>query len=603
MNSARSAPAVGADESPVEAEAPEAGPRKRAGRTGPAAPLRPPAQVLAEMEQDATPWVRLDSRVVWVDLVVFVLSLLPTVVTVFVFHLDFKAGPFGIWPALVATTLGVSGSIGDLTRWMKTKYRITDARVEQRKGWLTKRYRYIPRERVRSVDNTAKLRYRLAGLRIVNIGSGETRISLKLDAVSTKTAARLHRDLMRVAPVEQAPAGAGRDAKVGDGVAAAGEDQPPSGPQETVIARLHWSWIWYNLINIWAFLVAALLLWAAFWVLQIINVDLRDIIGKVIPYDRLGTGWSVAVSIGGTFVLGVIGLAVSFVKDNYRFELVRTTTGDGTALLTRQGLLDTREVYRDDRRLRGIHISQPLLWRWCGLTETKVISTGLTGRSASGEPASSILPRAPISEVLRVAREVLPGDERPLEAPLRPHAKAALYRRIVFAAVTPLILSGLLAWFGATGAVPDWLWPIALLLLPIAGILAVVAHRALGHGLVGEYIVLRSGVNRAEKAALDRRAVLSWTVSQSLLQRALGLMSVGAATAAGASFYRAIDLRAGQAVAFLQEISPETVSDFVVPTGGVPAKTSNDPGKTSNDPGKTSNDPGETGGDDPGGQV
>ena len=419
----------------------------------PASPLTPPSDVLAEMERDDTPWLRLDSRVIWVDLVVFALSWLPTILTVFVFDIDFSSGPFGLWPALVATTLGVLGSVGDAQRWFKTTWRITDERVEQRKGWLTRRYRYIPRERIRSVDNTAKLRHRLAGLRVVHIGSGETQVSLKLDAVSTATAKRLHRDLM--------------------GMGAADDDRPERAG-ETVIARLRWSWIWYNLINIWAFLVAALLLWAVFWLLQIINVDLRDVIGRVIDWDRLGTTWSIVVGVAGTFLLGVVGLAVSFVKDNWNFELVRTTTGDGTALLTRQGLLDTREIYRDDSRLRGVQLSQPLFWRWIGLTETEVISTGLTGRSASGEPASSILPRAPISEVRRVVAEVLPGDIRPLEAPLRPHSRAAMYRRIVFAVTTSAFLTGLLAWLGATGAVSDRLWLVGVGLLPVAGVLAVV---------------------------------------------------------------------------------------------------------------------------------
>lgn len=63
----------------------------------------------------------------------------------------------------------------------------------------------------------------------------------------------------------------------------------------------------------------------------------------------------------------------------------------------------TREVNRDDRRLRGVQIAEPVLWRWMGMAATRVITTGLSIWSTS-RPAT-ILPRGPIG----VARPVAPG--------------------------------------------------------------------------------------------------------------------------------------------------------------------------------------------------
>ncbi|MDI6105156.1 PH domain-containing protein [Actinoplanes sp. NEAU-A12] len=492
---------------------------------------------------------------VWVDAVMVVLSFIPTVLVWWVFDIDFDDGSFGIWPALVTTTLGVTGAVGDLVRWMKTWYRVTDERIELRSGWLTRKYRSVPRDRIRSVDTTAKPRHRVAGLRVVHISSGEAQLSFKLDAVTKQTAEELRRELLIGGT-------AGIAASEED---AASEETPAPGRDETPIAELNWRWIWYNLINIWAFIVAALLLWGLFWLLQIFNIDLRDLIAKVIDWEALGQTWSIVVAIGGTFLIGVAGLAFGFVNENWNFQLVRTTTEKGTALLTRQGLFDTREVFRDDRRLRGIHLSQPLFWRWIGLTETEVVSTGLGHRASNGEPASSILPRAPIGEVLRVAALVLPDGVRPLEAPLLAHPQSALYRRFVSTVVGLAGWAGLLYWMDVTGAVPSWTWLSLLALIPFGLVFSVIGYRALGHAIVGPYLVLRSGVSRLSTLALQRPAVIGWSMQESLLQRALGLVNVGVATAAGARHYKALDLSPAQAVALIHQTAPGLIDDFLEP--------------------------------------
>jgi putative membrane protein len=497
---------------------------------------------LAEAE---VPWQRLDVRVVWVNAGVFVLSLVPSFLTIVVFHLGTDA-----WSAVVATVIGVAGSVKNLLRWMRTRYRVTADRVEQRRGALVHRYRSVPRDRIRSVDTTAKLRHRIAALQVVHIGSGSSAPPFKLDAVTKAAAERLRHELLRGEPADA------------DEVV---DEQAAVKPvrQETVIARFRWSWLWYNAINIWAYLMAALLLWSSYWMLHLVNIDLADVVRRVVDWHALGTGWSIVVALAGTFVLGVGGLIAGFIKEQWGFELVRTQTATGTALLTRHGLLQKREVYRQDHRLRGIHLSQPLFWRWMGLTETLIISTGLSTVSLRGEAGSTILPRCSISEARRVAAMVLPGETRPLTAPLRRHPRGALYRRLLRAMCIPGIAAAFLAWLNATNAVAAWLWWIPVGLFPVAVALAFVSYRSLGHTLAGDYIVLRCGVSRLTTTALQPRAVIGWTLRQSLPQRLLGLMTIRAATAAGARHYRLPDLGAAQAVAFVNETTPWLIAEFL----------------------------------------
>ncbi|SEE65245.1 putative membrane protein [Streptomyces sp. 2112.3] len=490
------------------------------------------------------PWERLNGRLIWVNLVRLLLSLLPTGLSMLIFGAGRRMPD--LWPAMVATGFGVFISVSDVVRWLRTRYRVTADLVEIKTGRVMRVYRQIPRERIRAVDHKAKLRHRVAGLRVVLISSGRTRPALKLDAVSKEMAEALRRELMRGKADAEAEAEA-------QGAAA----------QETLISQVRWFWIFYNAINIWGVLVGGLMLWSLDSLLDLFTVDLIGaldrVIGRLVP-EGPGT-YLLWVAIAA--VLGTGTLTSGFIKENWHFRLVRRVKEDGTELVTRQGLLSTREVHRDDRRLRGVHLSEPLFWRWIRLTETTVISTGLANWSLSSEPASSILPRGPVGEARRVAALVLPGDVRPLEAPLRRHPSAALYRRLLWAAAFCAVTAGLLAWLGATRAVPAWIWVIPLWAFPVTAGLALIAFRALGHTFVGQYLVMRHGLSRRQTAALQREAVLGLKVRQSLVQRWLGLVSVGVPTAAGLRFYQAPDMRVEQFMTFAGESVPELIAEFL----------------------------------------
>ncbi|MER7109314.1 PH domain-containing protein [Streptomyces sp. NPDC000229] len=488
------------------------------------------------------PWERLHPRLIWVNLGRLVLSLVPTGLSFLVFGTG--DDPMQNWPAMVATAIGLSISVGDVVRWIRTRYRITEDLVEIRTGRIVRVYRQVPRDRIRTVDVKSRLRHRLAGLRVVFISSGRTRPAIKLDAVSKQMALTLQRELMY-----------GRESEA--------EEAEKQKARETPIAEFRWYWIFYNAINIWGVLVGGLMLWSLDSMTAIAGFDLIGRLGDLIDGREARAVpawvyWGLVVTVLGHFVL-----VTGFLKDNWLFQLVRVHKDDGTALLTRHGMFSTREVHRDDRRLRGIHTSEPLFWRWMGLTETTVLSTGLATFSLSGEPAASILPRAPIREARRAAAMVLPGPERPLEAPLRRHPRAALVRRLVWAFWTVVPLAGLLYWLGATDVVPGRAWTVPLWLTPVAALLALPAYKALGHALVGRYLVLRCGVSRRQTTALRKDAVIGVKMRQSLLQRRLGLVTMGVSTAVGERFYCAPDMGTDQFLAFLSETAPELTDEFV----------------------------------------
>jgi putative membrane protein len=234
----------------------------------------------------------------------------------------------------------------------------------------------------------------------------------------------------------------------------------------------------------------------------------------------------------------------------------------GTLLRTRQGLFKTREVNRDDNRLRGVEIAEPLLWRWMGMADTTIITTGLDASMMS--TATTIVPRGPIDVARSVAAHVLEEGSGPLETPVERHPGAALRRRLVWATLTAAGIVGILVWLAATGVVPWWSVLVGGASLPVALWGAWVAYRALGHAINGAYLVVRSGLLSRSTAALQRKAVSTVAIRESVLQRRLGLKTVSAMTAAGWGIYEAPDVDAAEAVPFAMQAAPGLLEPFLV---------------------------------------
>ncbi|MBG0562251.1 PH domain-containing protein [Actinoplanes aureus] len=484
-------------------------------------------------------WRQLSIRVVHLDLIRVAISLVTG-------YLGIVLGDDPIWPLVGGACAGLVGALTNLQRWRTTRYRITAQRVEMRSGWPGRRHRTVARDRIRSVSTSANPLPRLLGLATVHIGSGESESSFKLDGLDRRHATRLERELM---PGSVLPA-------------VADEVRDP----ETVIARLRRDWVPLNVVTVWSLFAVAGPLFGLYWLLRPFGVDLLGAARGLLE-------WNPVLVVAIALPLGVAVTTVTFLVENWNFQLVRKGTAPDTALVTRRGLLVTQTVQRSDERLRGIAFAEPLAWRWLRLTGTKVIATGL--RAGGESTTSGVLPRIRLAEARDLAARILPDGSRPLEAALRRHPRGALIRRLGWAVYGPVLAAGALLLYGWSGAIPDWVWPLPLVLLPLTLPAAVVAYLSLGHAVTGDYLVVRGGVLNRRTVALQRRAVIGWTFEQSILQRWGGRMSVGVATAAGSRYYTVPDASVEQALGFAVEATPELARRFIAephgPGGGAGA--------------------------------
>ncbi|OUZ09130.1 hypothetical protein BHE97_11575 [Aeromicrobium sp. PE09-221] len=521
---------------------------------------------MSERSEHAGRWEQLSVRMVLVDLTQSLLATLPAVVAVGLTG----AGRGQIWPLIGLAAFGIIGAIADAWRWVFTRYRISPAHVELKSGVFVRRHRSIRRDRIRSVDVEARLRHRLGGLRVVKIGAGQQasdgESALELDALSAADARVLQDRLLDP-----------RDTAIGDPVPSEvgpGRDEPLR-----VFARFDPRWVICNVFNAWAYLLALGLGWGGFWLLDSFGLDVSGFILGLLDWSAIGWAGTVAIVFFAVSVFGAAGLAVNYFTEYWNFELARVRGAEGTLLRTRHGLFTTREVGRDENRFRGAQISEPVLWRWMGVSDTTVITTGLSMWSMS-QPAA-ILPRGPVAFARRVVTEVLGTEENLFEAPLARHPRAALWRRLWWATGLSAAMALPLVGLAVAGVVPvAVLWPAAVI-WPVSLGAAVVAFRALGHAIRGPYLVTRSGLVSRATTVLQRTAVSTIVVRESLLQRRLGLCTVSAMTAAGYGGYDTPDIDAQDGLSFALEAAPGLLDPFVTVTGGEEPEGSapGDPGR------------------------
>ncbi|MEV0589229.1 PH domain-containing protein [Nonomuraea sp. NPDC050310] len=434
-----------------------------------------------------------------------------------------SANDWGVTPTVLACAgAGVLIVLGtlvyDLLRLRTTSWRLTGERLELRSGVAVRQHRSIPRERVRSVDLKADPVRRALGLAVVKVGTGEQaggeHAELTLDPLTRQEAEDLRHALLLRAPAT--------------GAAGAAEHERPA------LAVLDWSWLRYAPLTVWSFIGAALVLGAAYKPLDALGLDegLAESAWKWVTGDP----WrAVPLILAVNVLAGAAGAAAVFATSWGRYRLEREP---GRLRLSR-GLLTTRSMTLEERRLRGVELAEPLLLRLGGGARVKVVTTGLRKREEKeADDVSVLTPPMPLAGALELAGQVS-GSALPARLHGRP--KAALHRRLRLGVVETVVLAGVAGlldlWW-----LPAWIWLLPLVNLPIALLYARAEYRALGHALGERHLVSRQGVAARRTVALERRGIIGWRIKESYFQRRLGLITLTATTAAGPGHYDVPDL-------------------------------------------------------------
>ncbi|MFC0862894.1 PH domain-containing protein [Sphaerimonospora cavernae] len=517
----------------------------------------------AEPEQEPV-WRRLSPRMLLVHPVQEVVRAAPALLGLLVAGSS-SGGRGHLWSLAAVGLMVVYG----ILRWFTTTYRITSEHVQVRKGVLQRKVLTVPRDRVRTVDVTSHVLHRLLGLARVEVGTGTSdkagRGGLKLDALGGAEAARLRVELLhRSSRTADARAA---DATLRD--YAPGQDAPG----DIVLATLRPAWIGFGPFTLSGLITVGVIAGFVSRLASEGNVDL----GR---FRQLREGWrwfgtlSLPLQVATVVLILAVFVAVaSTLGYVFAFWNFRLSRHGGTLHVTR-GLITTRATTIEERRLRGVEISEPLLLRAVRGARLIAVTTGLRVGQGAQRGGSLLLPPAPRGEAETVAGLVLTAEGAPprpgpppTTAPLVPHGPAARRRRFTRALGVNALLAAALFAVGRWADLPSWPWVTALALLPVTALLAADRYRSLGHTLVSGHLVTRWGSLVRRRVMLERDGIIGWNVQRSFFQRRAGLVTLTATTAAGRQGYHVLDVDLAEALRLAAEGSPGLLDPFIVPQG------------------------------------
>jgi len=431
-----------------------------------------------------------------------------------------SAGTRVVLPALLlALLVGVPLA---LLSWWRFRYRVSGGRLELHSGVLSRSVRTIPLERVRGIHVTEPFLHRLLGLVRVEVdaaaGGGQS-AELSLPAVTRRQADELREALLAAGPGDESAeppvlyrATPGRLAAAGVtslsylfapaaivGVALNLADDLPGGYVERAI----------------------------------------EAAADRFPTDAMGL---VLVALAAAALVLVSAAAGSLLVD-WDFTL----RDEGERLTAARGLLTRRVVHLDRDRIRGADVRDTPLRRPFGLAAVTAIAAGVGGRDG-GTTLAPVLRVNELPAFLRVVDEHAASPDSPLVS----HPASARSRRLVRAAVVPLLLLVLFAAFGVV-----WAAAVALVVLAAAVPLALDRYRQLGHAFDGRRLALREGSLRRRWSEVDPDAAVSFELRSSPGQRRAGVATLTVHLGQGAGSRRALDIGSEQATALLRRVRPQ----------------------------------------------
>lgn len=448
--------------------------------------------------------------------------------------------------------MGVVGVVAlSVLRWATTRYRITPEQVQLRTGLLQRKTVATPADRVRSVDVTASPLHRLLGLAKVDIGTGshDRDSGLSLDSLPAAEAAALRAELLHRSPVGP--------------TAQRAQEAAPAVADDVVLVRLDPRWVRFAPFTTSGVLASAAILgvgWNLLDQLHVTPTDVGPVKGLLDHLERTAVWVDVVQGLVALItvvtVLSIGGYVLSF----WGFRLSRHAQG---SLHITRGLLTTRAISIEERRLRGIELAEPLLLRAVHAAQLRSITTGLRSRGGQDGGSSLLLPPAPREVALDLAGRIL-HDPDALHVPLTAHGPAARRRRFVRALMPAFLVVAVAAVVISVGA-PTWLAVPALATVPVAALLAVDRYRSLGHALAGNALVTRRGSLDRRLDVLECEGIIGWNLRESFFQRRAGLATLTATTAAGRQQYVVSDVPLPIALSLGNRAVPGLLAPFLSP--------------------------------------
>ncbi|AST94124.1 MULTISPECIES: PH domain-containing protein [Sutcliffiella] len=425
---------------------------------------------------------------------------------------------FGLLAALLTGVL----------QWLRYYYWVENGELRTEYGIFVRKRRFIPIERIQSIDTSAGIiqrLFRIVKLQVETAGGGQE-ADVMISAVTKEEAEELRNILLakKKEIVENAPSFEidSNEKEVEENIEV----------QEEITHTYRITWGDLLIVGTTSGGIGVVLSGVFATATQL---------EQFIPYERVFTQFGeflqrsvVIISIFiflVLFISWIISIGMTMIKYG-NFTVVKRED----EIVISRGIIEKRQMTIPLERIQAIRVTQNLLRQPLGFATVYVESAG----SSSGQESdhSTILfPLLKNKDVSKWLHDFVPDYK--LQEDVHPLPKIALVRYLVRHVVPAIVVSGLLAYF-----IPPYGY-FALLLIPIAGVLAYFRYRDGGWKLDGDLLQLSFRIINKNKVILKKKRIQSLEWRESLFQRRQNVGTLEAAIKSSFTFknFKVIDVK------------------------------------------------------------
>ena len=421
----------------------------------------------------------------------------------------FTGGWIELLPVLIGIAVLLFTLIAGIIKWKRFVYWFEDGELRIEYGLFVKKKRYIPFDRIQSLNYTEGIFHRPLGLvkvRVETAGSGKAgEAEAELTAISREDADRIEKKM--------------EDAKRGipetpyaeeDGIAAVEEGASEPKKEVKTIYRMTMKEL----------IILATTSGGIGVVISAVGVFLSQF-SDLIPYDaiyeevmlfmRFGYLIVALAVFAALFIAWIISVILT-VFANYQFTI---QTDEDNIYITR-GLLEKKKVSVPFKRIQGIKISQNPLRELFGYSVVAVESAG--GSIGAKDEKIRLFPLVKKTAMLPMLKELFSEMEWNPEMTKAPKRSVHFYYRLEFLWMIPVL-----------GSISYFFYPyglLSLLIVPIVVLLGVWQHRTAGYALSKTQMTMEFRNFSKHSFYMLKKRVQAIDVMQSYFQRRKKLASI-----------------------------------------------------------------------------
>ncbi|WP_033543563.1 PH domain-containing protein [Planococcus sp. CAU13] len=434
----------------------------------------------------------------------------------------FNEGWVGLLPLLIGLVVVLFSLVIGIIKWKRFVYWFEDGELRIEYGLFVKKKRYIPFDRIQSLNYTEGIFHRpfdLVKVRVETAGSSKAgEAEAELTAIKRADADRIETEM------ENAKYPAVPDMGPHEAVIEAAEETAM--PQKKELKTLY-------RMSMKELLILATTSGGIGVVISAVAVFLSQF-SELIPYEaiyeevmlflRFGYLIVALAVFAGLLIAWIISVILTLLA-NYQF----TIQVDEDHIYITRGLLEKKKVSVPFKRIQGIKVTRNPLRELFGYGVVTVESAG--GSMGGKDEKIRLFPLVKTAHMLPVLRELFPEMEFQPELIKAPKRSLHFYYRLDFLWMLPLI--GVLSYF----FYPYGL--LSLLIVPPVIAVGIWQHRTTGYALTGKQLTMEFRGFSKHTFYVWKKRVQAVYVLQTYFQRRRDLASIQATIKSGMLGYSA----------------------------------------------------------------